>query len=125
MPTNKENKICLQLYLQYINKIVDVVIDRPINSLHPKYKFKYLVNYGFVPNTKAPDGEEIDAYVLGISKSLKKFIGRCIAIIHRLNDNDDKLVVVPQDSVFSDFTDKVIKTATNFQEQFFKSVIIR
>jgi inorganic pyrophosphatase len=48
-----------------------------------------------VPDTKAPDGEEIDAYFLGIDKPVKKAQGKCIAIIHRLNDDDDKLVVVP------------------------------
>lgn len=113
---------CNKLYLKYLHQVVYVKIDRPLNSLHPKHGFKYEANYGYVPNTKAPDGEEIDAYVLGIDKPLKKFEGRCIAIIHRIDDNDDKLVIVPEDKTL---TDKKIKKSTHFQEKYFKSVIIR
>src|SRR3989344_5383126 len=83
--------------LDYLNLLVDVIIDRPLNSLHPKHVFRYEANYGFMPNTTAPDGEEIDAYVLGVEKPLEKFHGKCIAVIHRTNDNDDKLVVIPKD----------------------------
>lgn len=39
----------------------------------------------------------MDSYVLGIYEPLETFTGKCIAIIHRTNDNDDKLVVVPED----------------------------
>ncbi|MAG44770.1 inorganic pyrophosphatase [bacterium] len=120
-----KNKACDQLYLSYLNKVVEVKIDRPLNSLHPKHGFKYNVNYGFVPKTKASDGEEIDAYVLGINKPLKNYKGKCIAIIHRLNDLDDKLVVVPENSNIDNFTDKKIQEQTYFQEQYFESVIIR
>ncbi|MEK9165931.1 MAG: inorganic diphosphatase [Patescibacteria group bacterium] len=122
MPTTKKNQTCRQLYLQYLNKIADVIIDRPINSLHPEHKFRYLANYGFIPNTKAPDGEEIDAYVLAVDKPIKEFKGVVIAIIHRLNDNDDKLVVVPDGK---NLTDKNIKDQTYFQEKYFESEIIR
>jgi inorganic pyrophosphatase len=107
---------------KYLNKTVTVKIDRPLGSKHPKHGFKYDLNYGFIPNTKAPDGEEIDAYILGIDEPLTEYEGKCIAIIHRLDDNDDKLVVVPKGK---DFTDKAIKKVTNFQERFFKSKIIR
>ena len=107
---------------KYLNKTIKIKIDRPLNSLHPKHKFKYLANYGYVPNTKAPDGEEIDAYVLGINKPLQEFTGKCIAIIRRLDDNDDKLVIVPQGI---DLTDKQIKKQTHFQEKYFKSEITR
>ena len=79
----------------YLNKIVSVVMDRPLGTKHPKHGFVYEVNYSYIPNTVSSDGEELDAYVLGIDKPLKEFTGRCVAIIHRTNDNDDKLVVVP------------------------------
>lgn len=107
----------------YIGKEVEVIVDRPIGSKHPKHDFVYEVNYGYIHGTKAPDGEELDAYVLGVERPIESFTGKCIAIIHRLNDDDDKLVVVPKSS--EDMSDEEIRIATNFQEQFFHSVIIR
>lgn len=106
----------------YIGNVVQVKIDRPLNSRHPKYGFVYPVNYGFVPNTISGDGEELDCYVLGIDKAIGSFEGKCIAVIHRQNDNDDKLIVVP---VGKEFTDEEIRRLTDFQEQYFESEIIR
>ena len=91
---------------KYLGQKVKVIIDRPLGSKHPEWEIVYPINYGYLPNTKAPDGEEIDAYVLGIDKPLKKFEGKVIAIVHRLDDNDDKLVVVPENP---DLTIKEIK----------------
>ena len=108
--------------LRFLHKTVIATIDRPLGSAHPKWGFAYPVNYGLIPNTKSGDGEEIDAYALGINKPLKEFAGKCIAIIHRLDDDDDKLVLAPEGV---DFTDGQIRTATEFQEKFFKSVIVR
>jgi inorganic pyrophosphatase len=107
----------------HLEKIVDVITDRPLASQHPKHGFVYEANYGYIPDTQAPNGEELDVYVLGISESVESFRGKCIAIIHRLNDDDDKLVIVPES--LSDMSDEDICTATNFQEQFFQSEIIR
>jgi inorganic pyrophosphatase len=81
-----------------------------------------LVNYGYIPGAIASDGEELDAYVLGVFIPIKKFTGKCIAVIHRTNDNEDKLVVVPKNKKFSDIE---IKVLTEFQEQFFESEIKR
>ena len=111
------------LYTAYLGKIVQVTVDRPLGSNHPKHGFKYEVNYGFIPDTKAPDGEEIDAYVLGVDTPLGNFSGKCIAVIHRLNDNDDKLVVVPEDS--AEITDDEIRKLTFFQEKYFKIKIYK
>ena len=61
-------------------------------------------------------------YLLGVFDPVKEYHGRVIAIIHRTNDNDDKLVVVP-DGV--NYTDDQIMALTEFQERFFKSVIWR
>ena len=49
----------LKIAKRFLGKEVEVVIDRLLGSEHPKHGFLYEVNYGFVPNTKAPDGEEI------------------------------------------------------------------
>ncbi len=51
---------------KYVEKIVSVVMDRPLGCKYPKYGFIYPVNYGYVPNTVFGDGEKLDAYVLGI-----------------------------------------------------------
>lgn len=107
----------------FLNKLVRVKIDRPLNSKHPKHGFTYEANYGFIPNTISSDGEELDAYVLGVDGPLEEFQGKCIAIIHRTNDDDDKLVVVPEKSNI--FSDEEIMKQVEFQEKFFKSVIIR
>ena len=98
-------------------------VDRQKGSAHPKHGFVYDVNYGFIPETLSPDGEELDAYVLGVDEPLAEFEGQCVAIIHRLNDDDDKLVVVPLE--LSDITDDEIRRQTNFQEKFFESKIVR
>ena len=56
---------------KFLGKKVEVTIDRPLGSKHPRWKFKYPLNYGYIKGIKAPDGEWIDAYVLGINKPLK------------------------------------------------------
>ncbi len=108
--------------LKYLNKTLEIKIDRPMGSKHPKHGFIYPVNYGYVPNTVSGDGEELDAYVLGVYEPLENFVGKCIAIIHRTNDNDDKLIIVPKNKTF---TNEEIKVLTDFQEQYFESIILR
>jgi len=107
----------------FLGKIVTIKIDRPINSKHPKHDFFYEVNYGFVTDTKAPDGEEIDVYLLGINEPVKEFTAKCIAIIHRIDDDDDKIVVVPK--YFEEISDEEILKAVNFQEKWFNSIVVR
>lgn len=107
---------------EYLNKMVEVKMDRPMGSKHPKKGFIYPVNYGYIPNTVSGDGEELDAYVLGVHEPLDTFNGKVIAIIHRLNDDDDKLIVVPEDK---NYTDDQIRALTEFQEAYFKSEIYR
>ena len=106
----------------YIGKILDVKIDREFGSKHPKHGFIYPVNYGYVPNTVSGDGEELDCYVLGVFEPIKEFRGKCIAVIHRTNDDDDKLIIVPENI---EYTDSAIDALVEFQERFFKHVIIR
>ena len=107
---------------KYLNTIVTVKMDRLLGSKHPKHGFIYPVNYGYIPNTISGDGEELDAYVLGEHKPLEEFTGRVVAIIHRINDNDDKLVVMADGRNYSD---EQIRALTEFQEQYFESVIYR
>ena len=106
----------------YIGKIVNVKMDRPMGCSHPKHGFVYPVNYGYIPNTISGDGEELDAYILGVHTPLDTFEGEVIAVIHRIDDNDDKLVVLPNNT---DISDEEIEKQTCFQEKWFKHIIVR
>lgn len=107
---------------RFLGKIVKVRIDRPLGSKHELFDVHYPLNYGYIPNTMAPDGEELDAYVLGVSIPIEEFTGVCIALIYRTNDNEQKLVVAPENMEFSD---EEIRALTRFPERYFRSVIIR
>ncbi len=106
---------------EYLGKMVKVKIDRPYGSKHPKHGFIYPLNYGYVPNTTSGDGEELDCYILGVFEPVEEFEGKCIAIIHRTNDNDDKLVITKE----KDYSNDQIDALTEFQEQYFEHIIIR
>ena len=112
----------LKLAKKFLDKEVEVIIDRPFGSMHPKHGFIYEVNYGYVEGVKAPDGEELDAYYLGSNQPLDRANGICIAIAHRKNDDDDKLIVVPKGMSFSD---EEIAQMIHFQEQWFETEIVR
>ena len=106
----------------FIGKTVRVSVDRPLGSRHPDAGFVYPVNYGFLPGVSAPDGEDLDAYILGVAKPITTFTGTCIAVIRRSDDDDDKLVVAPSDK---DFSDEQILALTEFQERFFNASVAR
>lgn len=104
-----------------IGKTVTVTIDRPLGNCHPKHPdIFYPINYGCITGILAPDGEEQDAYILGIDTPMETFTGRVIAIIHRYDDVEEKWVVAP-DAVT--FTKEEIETLTRFQEQYFDSEV--
>ena len=106
----------------YLGKLVNIKIDRKLGTKHPKYEYIYPVNYGYVPNTISGDLEELDCYLLGVLEPVEEYKGKCIAVIHRLDDNDDKLIIVP---VNKNFSNEEINNLVNFQEQYFKHIIIR
>lgn len=112
----------LKMAKTFLGKTVNVKIDRPLGSKHPKHDFIYEVNYGFVPNTKAPDGAELDVYYLGVNEPIKEARGVCIAIVHRKDDDDDNLVIVPEKI---ELTDEEIMEKVHFQERWFNSEIVR
>lgn len=112
----------LDIAREFLGTEVTVTMDRPLGTKHPKHGFTYEVNYGCVAGVKAPDGEDIDAYYLGTPEPLREATGTCVAIVHRENDDDDKLVVVPAGMQFSD---EEIMRAVYFQEQWFRSTVIR
>lgn len=106
----------------YLGKIIDVVIDRPLGSKHPEYGSIYPINYGYVPNTISGDGKELDCFIIGAFNPLTKYTGKCIAVIHRLNDNEDKLVIAPEGK---DYSNDAIEALVEFQERWFEHELIR
>jgi inorganic pyrophosphatase len=104
-----------------LGKRLTIQIDRPLGSRHPDHGFFYPVNYGYLPGVIGRDGEELDAYLLGIFEPVECFTGICVAVIHRLDDQDDKLVIAPQGSTYSS---EQIRALTAFQERFFTSEIL-
>lgn len=104
-----------------IGNIVKVTVDRPLGSYHPVYKDMYYpINYGFVEGVIAPDGEEQDAYILGVDEPIKEFVGKIIAVIHRYDDVEEKWVVAPENALFT--ADEIMEQV-RFQEQYFNSEI--
>lgn len=109
------------LVYSYREKMVDVIIDRPIGSVHPKYEdMIYPLNYGFIPNVFGGDDEELDVYLMGVNVPVKEYKAKVIAIVHRHNDVEDKLVAAPEGM---SFTKMEIEDAVRFQEQYFESEI--
>lgn len=100
-----------------IGKTVTVTVDRPLGSCHPNHSdIWYPVNYGYIEGIIAPDGEEQDAYILGVEVPIESFTGTVIAIIHRHDDVEEKWVVAPEGMTFSR---EEIQQLTRFQEQYF------
>ena len=105
-----------------IGTTVTVTVDRPLGSYHPEYKdIYYPINYGYIEGIMAPDGEEQDAYILGVNEPVDKFTGKIIAIVHRKDDIEEKWVVVPDGITFSK---EEIRRQIYFQEQYFDSEIV-
>ena len=105
-----------------IGTTVTVTVDRPLGSYHPEYKDMYYpINYGYIEGVMAPDGEEQDAYILGVNEPVKKFTGKIIAIVYRKDDIEEKWVVVPEGVTFSK---EEIRRQIHFQEQYFDSEIV-
>ena len=104
-----------------LGKIVKVIIDRPMGTYHPKHKdLYYPINYGYIEGIIAPDGEEQDAYVLGVDVPVREFTGRIVAVIKRFDDVEEKWVVAPEDMTF---TKEEIMKQVEFQEKYFKTEI--
>lgn len=108
-----------KLIATFMGNHVSVVVDRPVGYRHGNVV--YPVNYGYIPDVLAGDGEEIDAYILGVAEPLETFEGIVIAVVCRDDDVEDKLVVAPEGMVLHQAQ---IREAVQFQEQYFKSYIV-
>lgn len=104
-----------------IGKSVTVIVDRPLGSYHPEHTDMYYpINYGYVEGIMAADGEEQDAYILGVDKAVNEFTGKIIAIVQRKEDVEEKQVVAPEDKIY---TKQEIWEQIYFQEKYFESEI--
>lgn len=118
------NKLNIRKELEkLIGREVEVYVDRPIGSRHPKYNdIVYSLNYGYIKEIIALDNEYQDCYVLGIDIPIDHIKGRVYAIIERENDVEDKLVIVTNNKEYSL---EQIKQLVNFQEKYFKYKVIK
>ncbi len=110
-------------YPDIIGKIVSGKIDRPLGSSHPRYPdMIYPINYGYVDDIYAEDGEKQDVYLLGIDTPVTEFIGRVIAVYRRIEDVEDKWIVSYNGE---DLSDEQILKQIHFQEQYFRGRLLR
>ena len=106
-----------------IGRKVHVIVDRPLNSTHPQFHdVIYPINYGYIEGIFAGDGECQDCYILGEKEPITAFDGVVIAIIHRLNDVENKWIVAKEDM---DISDQEILEAVAFQERYFQIKLLR
>lgn len=101
---------------EHLGELIKIKIDRPMGSKHPKHGFIYPVNYGYVPGVMGGDGEELDAYLLGVYEPVDEYEGRLIGIICREDDIEEKLVVAPKT-----YSADQIMALVEFQERWFHS----
>lgn len=115
-----EKDVCINI--DYLNKLVDVNIAQPLGSIDEEYGYIYPINYGYIKNTMSGTDEELDAYILGEFNPIEKYNGRVIAIIKRINCNDEKLIVCNKDKRY---TKEQIKVLVEFRERYFDYIIIK
>lgn len=104
-----------------LGRTVTLTVDRPLGTAHPRHPdLIYPVNYGFLPDVTGGDGEAQDVYILGVDAPVERFTGVVIAIVHRADDVEDKLVAAPAGMTF---TVAQIEQAVRFQERFFAHTV--
>lgn len=111
-----------KLIARFLGKTATVLVDRPIGFHHVTkgIHLHYTVNYGFLPEVTGGDGEEQDVYILGVAEPLETFTGKIIGAVRRKDDNEDKLIAVPEGVCM---TAEQIREAIHFVEKYFDSEI--
>ncbi len=100
---------------------VYIKMDRPIGTVHPKHPdLIYPINYGYIPGLFGGDGEEQDVYLLDIDSPVPSACATVIAVIHRLDDVEDKWVAAPNGRARPK---EEIWEQVRFQERFYHSEI--
>ena len=106
----------------YLGKVVHIEIDRPVGYIHHKEKYDliYPINYGYIPGVLGGDAEELDVYLLGVSRPVAEYNVRILGAVIRTDDVEDKLVGAPDGMTF---TRSEIEEAVRFQEQYHVSYV--
>lgn len=104
----------------YLGQDVHIGIDRPVGYVHRKGEkvLVYPINYGYIPGVLGGDGEELDVYLLGVTEPVEEYDARVIAVVHRADDVEDKLVAAPAGMRFSA---REIADAIRFQEKYYRT----
>ena len=104
-------------YSGILGRQVTGTVDRPMGSAHPRHPdMIYPINYGYVDGVFAGDGAEQDVYVFGAPGPVRTFTGTVTAVVHRLNDCEDKWIVSTDGS--RPDRDGILR-AIAFQEQYY------
>ncbi|MDO5089313.1 MAG: inorganic diphosphatase [Leptotrichiaceae bacterium] len=117
----EKKSVDMNKYQFYLGKEIKVKVDRPLGNRHPEYGFIYTLNYGYIPETVSEDGEEIDVYILGVFEPVEEFTGVCRAVVHRYDDEENKLIVTPENK---EYDVSQMEALVEFQERFFKYKIL-
>lgn len=106
----------------YLGQIVDIEIDRPVGYIHRKGEkvLHYPINYGYIPGVLGGDGEELDVYLLGVTRPVTRYRGRIIGIVYRADDVEDKLIMAPEGMAY---TVEEMTAAVAFQENYYHSTV--
>ena len=113
---------CRATLRSLLGKTVNVIIDRKIGTRHPKRPHViYPINYGYLEDVLSADGEGADVYVMGVTEPIDHFEGKVVALVHREDDIEDKLVVAPKGVTY---TAEEIEKAVIFQEEAYRHSII-
>ena len=107
----------------FLGQKVHIVVDRPVGYVHRtgEYETVYPVNYGYLPGVPGGDGEEQDAYLLGVDEPVAEADAVVIGVVRRHNDAEDKLIAAPAGVTF---TKEQMENAVRFQEQWFETEIV-
>jgi len=109
-----------------MERIIEVTIEIPMASDPVKYEVDdvtgqlyldrfldvamyYPTNYGFIPDTLAPDGDPIDVLVISPYPLISGAIARCrpmgVLRMHDEDGEDNKILAVPTDNMYLSWND--------------------
>ncbi|MBP9827428.1 hypothetical protein KBC99_03050 [Candidatus Saccharibacteria bacterium] len=105
----------------FLGEQIDIIFDRPLGSTHPKHKAMICpVNYRYVPDAQAGNGDPVDVYYLSSEGQVKRTKDTCIGYVDRWDDNGEKLIATDGDMHGVSGIEKLL----SFQEKWFDHEII-